>query len=46
MGARADLLSVEADPSANVRNLRRRVGVMTRGRWLAEPDLKATVEHA
>jgi len=43
VGARADLLLLEADPSRDVRNLRRRVGVMTRGRWLAERDLEAMV---
>jgi imidazolonepropionase-like amidohydrolase len=43
VGARADLLLLEADPSRDVRNLRRRVGVMTRGRWFAERDLEAMV---
>jgi imidazolonepropionase-like amidohydrolase len=41
VGARADLLLLSADPSHDVRNLRRRVGVMTRGRWLGEPELDA-----
>ena len=38
-GLRADLILLEADPFANVANVARRVGVMLRGRWLAETDL-------
>lgn len=43
VGSRADLLLLAADPSGDVRNLRRRVGVMTRGQWFTEPELQAMV---
>jgi hypothetical protein len=45
VGARADLLLLDADPTKDVRNLRRRQGVMVRGRWLAEPELEAMAAH-
>lgn len=39
-GKRADLVLLEADPLADIRNVRRRAGVMVRGRWLPEPELQ------
>ena len=43
IGSRADLLLLAADPSGDVRNLRRRVGVMVRGGWFTERELQAMV---
>jgi hypothetical protein len=43
VGAQADLLLVEGDPLADVRAMTRRAGVMVRGRWLAEPELRAAL---
>ena len=45
VGARADLVLVEADPLADVANLRRRVGVMLRGRWMPREELEASLEE-
>jgi cytosine/adenosine deaminase-related metal-dependent hydrolase len=45
VGARADLLLLEADPLADVANAARRVGVMVRGKWLEEAALKARLEQ-
>jgi imidazolonepropionase-like amidohydrolase len=45
-GMRADLLLLSADPLADVANLRRRVGVMARGRWYPEATLRARLAHA
>ncbi len=39
-GLRADLLLLDADPPSDVRNLRRRAGVMVRGRWLPAAELR------
>jgi len=39
-GLRADLVLLEADPLADVRNLAKRAGVMVRGRWLPEAELR------
>ena len=39
-GRRADLVLLEADPLADVRNLAKRAGVMVRGRWLPESELR------
>lgn len=39
-GARADLILLEADPLADIGNVRRRAGVMLRGRWLPESSLR------
>ena len=44
-GARADLLLLDADPSVDVTNVRRRVGVMVRGEWLPESDLADRLRH-
>ena len=43
-GARADLVLLKADPLADVNNLTLRSGVMVRGRWLAEADLRSSIE--
>jgi hypothetical protein len=40
-GRRADLLLLEANPLANVANVRRRSGVMLGGRWLPESEIQA-----
>jgi hypothetical protein len=40
-GARADLLLLEADPLADVANVKRRAGVMLGGRWLPESEIQA-----
>jgi hypothetical protein len=39
-GKRADLILVEENPLKDVRNVARRVGVMVRGQWLEESELK------
>jgi len=44
VGARADLLLLEANPLDDVANAARRVGVMVRGRWLAESEVGALLE--
>ncbi|WP_431563191.1 amidohydrolase family protein [Sphingopyxis sp.] len=44
-GARADLLLLEANPLDNLDNLKRRAGVMLRGRWLPEAELHAKLEE-
>lgn len=40
VGKRADLLLVEANPLQSVANLQRRAGVMVRGRWFPEVELR------
>jgi len=45
VGRRADLLLLEADPRTDVANAARRVGVMVRGRWLPEEDLRKRLEE-
>jgi len=40
VGARADLLLLEANPLDDLANLKRRVGVMLRGLWLPEAELQ------
>jgi imidazolonepropionase-like amidohydrolase len=39
-GKRADLILLEADPSQDIGNVERRVGVMVRGRWISEPKIQ------
>ena len=41
VGKRADLLLVDANPLADVRNVARKSGVMVNGRWLAWPEIEA-----
>lgn len=43
-GRRADLLLLDADPLADVENLRRIAGVMARGRWMAQDEIEARLE--
>ncbi len=45
-GKRADLLLLHADPLEDIGNLRRRVGVMVRGRWLPEAELEMMVSRS
>ncbi|MET0624550.1 MAG: amidohydrolase family protein [Pyrinomonadaceae bacterium] len=40
-GRRADLLLLEANPLDDITNTERRAGVMVRGRWLPEAELRA-----
>jgi len=40
-GARADLILLEANPLADVANVKQRAGVMIGGRWLPENDIRA-----
>jgi hypothetical protein len=44
VGQRGDLLLLEANPLENVANAGRRVGVIVRGRWFAEPDLQRRLQ--
>ena len=44
VGARADLLLLDADPLSEVANAGRRAGVMARGRWLARSQLRAMLK--
>ncbi|HUF29450.1 MAG TPA: amidohydrolase family protein [Gemmatimonadaceae bacterium] len=44
-GNRADLVLLDADPLANVRNLARRSGVMVRGRWLPAAELQQRLDE-
>jgi imidazolonepropionase-like amidohydrolase len=43
-GRRADLILLEANPLDDIANLQRRAGVMVRGRWLPETELRAKLE--
>jgi imidazolonepropionase-like amidohydrolase len=45
VGMRADLMLLDANPLESVANLSKRVGVMTRGRWLAESELRKMLEN-
>jgi imidazolonepropionase-like amidohydrolase len=40
VGQRADLILVEGNPLSDLRNVARRAGVMTRGRWLPETEIQ------
>jgi imidazolonepropionase-like amidohydrolase len=44
VGQRADLVLLDADPMADVANLTRRAGVMTRGRWLPETEIRRRLD--
>jgi imidazolonepropionase-like amidohydrolase len=46
VGKAADLLLLEANPLADVANVARRAGVMLRGRWLPEPELRRMLDEA
>jgi len=45
VGRRADLILLEANPLENVVNVKRRVGVMARGRWLPEAEMGERLER-
>jgi imidazolonepropionase-like amidohydrolase len=40
VGKRADLLLLEANPLSDIGNIKQRAGVMLRGRWLPETELR------
>jgi imidazolonepropionase-like amidohydrolase len=44
VGLRADLILLDANPLQAVANLSKRVGVMTRGRWLPQSELQRMLE--
>jgi imidazolonepropionase-like amidohydrolase len=44
-GQRADLILLEANPLEDVANVERRAGVMLRGRWLAEQDIRSRLNR-
>lgn len=43
-GKRADLILLEANPLDEITNTEKRAGVMTRGRWLPEAELKKMLD--
>jgi imidazolonepropionase-like amidohydrolase len=43
-GRRADLILLEADPLADITNVERRAGVMVRGRWMPESELRSRLD--
>jgi imidazolonepropionase-like amidohydrolase len=45
VGKRADLLLVDADPLADVRNVRKRAGVMVAGRWLTAAEIETRLKE-
>jgi len=45
IGARADLLLLEANPLEDVRNAAQRVGVMVRGKWFEQAALQAQLDE-
>ena len=45
VGLRADLLLLDANPLQSVANLSKRSGVMVRGRWLPESELRKMLEN-
>ena len=45
-GKRADLVLLEADPLADIRNTTRRAGVMVRGRWLPQAEIERRLAEA
>ncbi len=40
VGKRADLILVNENPLENIANVKKRVGVMIRGRWMSEADIQ------
>jgi CubicO group peptidase (beta-lactamase class C family)/imidazolonepropionase-like amidohydrolase len=44
-GKRADLVLLEANPLDDIRNTEKRAGVMLRGRWLPDTELKKTLDE-
>jgi imidazolonepropionase-like amidohydrolase len=45
VGLRADLILLDANPLQSVANLSKRAGVMVRGRWLPETELRKMLEN-
>jgi Amidohydrolase family len=45
VGARADLMLLDADPLRDVANVARRAGVMVAGRWISERELRALLTN-
>jgi predicted amidohydrolase YtcJ len=45
VGKRADLILVDENPLQNIGNAARRAGVMVRGQWLPESELRAALEQ-
>ncbi|MDA2924388.1 amidohydrolase family protein [Acidobacteria bacterium AH-259-L09] len=45
VGARADLILLEANPLEDVGNIAKRAGVMVRGQWLPELEIQARLEE-
>ena len=43
-GKRADLLLLEADPLKDVKNANRRAGLMIRGQWITESELRKMLD--
>lgn len=46
VGKRADLVLLEANPLEDIRNTRKIAGVMARGRWLDEADLRSLLARS
>jgi imidazolonepropionase-like amidohydrolase len=44
VGKRADLILVEGNPLKDVANIAKRAGVMTRGRWLPESEIRKRLD--
>jgi cytosine/adenosine deaminase-related metal-dependent hydrolase len=44
VGKRADLVLLDGNPLADIRNTERRSGVMLRGRWLSRADLQSRLD--
>jgi imidazolonepropionase-like amidohydrolase len=44
-GKRADLLLLEGNPLADIRNVARRAGVMVNGRWIPESEIQARLNQ-
>jgi imidazolonepropionase-like amidohydrolase len=44
-GKRADLVLLEADPLADIRNFARQAGVMVRGRWLSAEEIRRRLDR-
>ena len=45
IGKRADLILLEANPLLDVSNVRKRAGVMVRGRWMTEEQLQSMLNE-
>jgi cytosine/adenosine deaminase-related metal-dependent hydrolase len=43
-GKRADLVLLDADPLADIRNTTKRAGVMLRGRWLPQAEIQSRLD--